>query len=72
MTLVVARHFAFCFALLCFCVCVCVCVCVCLCQQVFLFVLGKYLNHYGESGTGVGLDYIPPGWKYWFALMGNR
>ena len=34
--------------------------------------VGKYLNNYGEPGSGVGLDHVPPGWTRWFALQGNR
>jgi len=36
---------------------------------------GKYLNFYGEGGTGTGgkqgLAYIPPGWSEWYGLQGN-
>ena len=33
---------------------------------------GKYLNNYGEPGTGADLTHIPPGWTRWFTLQGNR
>lgn len=36
---------------------------------------GKYLNHYGQPGTGAGgkegIAYIPPGWSQWYGLQGN-
>ena len=37
-----------------------------------LFLAGKYLNNYGEPGTGTDLSHIPPGWTRWFTLQGNR
>ena len=36
------------------------------------FPAGKYLNNYGEPGTGTNLSHVPPGWTRWFALQGNR
>lgn len=33
-------------------------------------LLGKYLNGYGETGTGLpSLSYYPPGWTTWYALL---
>jgi N-acetylglucosamine-6-sulfatase len=32
---------------------------------------GKYLNNYGEPGTGTDISHVPPGWTRWFALQGN-
>ncbi|CAG05364.1 unnamed protein product, partial [Tetraodon nigroviridis] len=34
------------------------------------FFAGKYLNQYGMKEAG-GVDYIPPGWDQWHALVGN-
>uniref|UniRef100_A0AAY4D3P5 N-acetylglucosamine-6-sulfatase n=1 Tax=Denticeps clupeoides TaxID=299321 RepID=A0AAY4D3P5_9TELE len=34
------------------------------------FFAGKYLNEYGNPEAG-GVEYVPPGWDYWFALEKN-
>ncbi|KPP74400.1 N-acetylglucosamine-6-sulfatase-like [Scleropages formosus] len=34
------------------------------------FFAGKYLNEYGASEAG-GVEHVPPGWDYWFALEKN-
>ncbi|XP_054574871.1 N-acetylglucosamine-6-sulfatase isoform X2 [Eptesicus fuscus] len=34
------------------------------------FFAGKYLNEYGAPAAG-GLEYVPPGWSYWYALEKN-
>ncbi|XP_015117296.1 N-acetylglucosamine-6-sulfatase [Diachasma alloeum] len=34
------------------------------------FYAGKYLNEYGSRGAG-GPQYIPPGWDWWYGLVGN-
>ncbi|XP_030637219.1 N-acetylglucosamine-6-sulfatase [Chanos chanos] len=34
------------------------------------FFAGKYLNEYGNKDAG-GVEHIPPGWDYWFALERN-
>ncbi|XP_028648355.1 N-acetylglucosamine-6-sulfatase [Erpetoichthys calabaricus] len=34
------------------------------------FFAGKYLNEYGSSEAG-GIEYVPPGWNYWYALEKN-
>ncbi|XP_076861011.1 N-acetylglucosamine-6-sulfatase [Brachyhypopomus gauderio] len=34
------------------------------------FFAGKYLNEYGNKEAG-GVDHVPPGWDYWFALEKN-
>ncbi|XP_053544167.1 N-acetylglucosamine-6-sulfatase isoform X2 [Ictalurus punctatus] len=31
------------------------------------FFAGKYMNEYGNRQAG-GVEYVPPGWDYWFAL----
>ncbi|XP_062373770.1 N-acetylglucosamine-6-sulfatase isoform X2 [Sardina pilchardus] len=34
------------------------------------FFAGKYLNEYGHPEAG-GVEHVPPGWDYWFALERN-
>ncbi|NP_001080261.1 glucosamine (N-acetyl)-6-sulfatase S homeolog [Xenopus laevis] len=34
------------------------------------FFAGKYLNQYGSEEAG-GINHVPPGWSYWFALEKN-
>ncbi|XP_041111302.1 N-acetylglucosamine-6-sulfatase-like [Polyodon spathula] len=34
------------------------------------FFAGKYLNQYGTKEAG-GIEHIPPGWDYWYALEKN-
>ncbi|XP_007252796.2 N-acetylglucosamine-6-sulfatase [Astyanax mexicanus] len=34
------------------------------------FFAGKYLNEYGNKQAG-GVEHVPPGWDYWFALERN-
>ncbi|KAJ8381975.1 hypothetical protein SKAU_G00027530 [Synaphobranchus kaupii] len=34
------------------------------------FFAGKYLNEYGSTEAG-GVEHVPPGWDYWFALERN-
>uniref|UniRef100_A0A4W3I4T4 N-acetylglucosamine-6-sulfatase n=1 Tax=Callorhinchus milii TaxID=7868 RepID=A0A4W3I4T4_CALMI len=34
------------------------------------FFAGKYLNQYGSEAAG-GIEHIPPGWDYWYALAKN-
>ncbi|XP_041934313.1 N-acetylglucosamine-6-sulfatase [Alosa sapidissima] len=34
------------------------------------FFAGKYLNEYGNPNAG-GVEHVPPGWDYWFALERN-
>ncbi|XP_053505758.1 N-acetylglucosamine-6-sulfatase [Ictalurus furcatus] len=34
------------------------------------FFAGKYMNEYGNKQAG-GVEYVPPGWDYWFALERN-
>uniref|UniRef100_A0A3P9LXH6 N-acetylglucosamine-6-sulfatase n=1 Tax=Oryzias latipes TaxID=8090 RepID=A0A3P9LXH6_ORYLA len=34
------------------------------------FFAGKYLNQYGRADAG-GVQHVPPGWSYWFALEKN-
>ncbi|XP_048862688.1 N-acetylglucosamine-6-sulfatase [Brienomyrus brachyistius] len=34
------------------------------------FFAGKYLNEYGTAEAG-GVEHVPPGWDYWFALEKN-
>ncbi|KAG5845724.1 hypothetical protein ANANG_G00142280 [Anguilla anguilla] len=34
------------------------------------FFAGKYLNEYGATEAG-GVEHVPPGWDYWFALERN-
>ncbi|XP_063073693.1 N-acetylglucosamine-6-sulfatase [Engraulis encrasicolus] len=34
------------------------------------FFAGKYLNEYGNPDAG-GIEHVPPGWDYWFALERN-
>lgn len=34
------------------------------------FFAGKYLNEYGNPAAG-GVEHVPPGWDYWFALEKN-
>ncbi|XP_066524647.1 N-acetylglucosamine-6-sulfatase [Hoplias malabaricus] len=34
------------------------------------FFAGKYLNEYGNKEAG-GVEHVPPGWDYWFALEKN-
>uniref|UniRef100_UPI00398EEB05 N-acetylglucosamine-6-sulfatase isoform X2 n=1 Tax=Pristiophorus japonicus TaxID=55135 RepID=UPI00398EEB05 len=34
------------------------------------FFAGKYLNEYGSEAAG-GIEHVPPGWDYWYALAKN-
>ncbi|KAM9467435.1 N-acetylglucosamine-6-sulfatase [Clarias gariepinus] len=34
------------------------------------FFAGKYMNEYGNKQAG-GVEHVPPGWDYWFALDRN-
>ncbi|XP_011315423.1 N-acetylglucosamine-6-sulfatase [Fopius arisanus] len=34
------------------------------------FYAGKYLNEYGSRAAG-GAQYVPPGWDWWYGLVGN-